>query len=204
MSNTNNVKLGVCKVFFGGVDLGYTQGGVDVEVKTDTHQVMVDQFGKSVINEVILGRTVSVKCPLAETTLDNLVRIMPGAIVDENGAVKATGSVTFTTIATVGNSVTINGEAFTAVAAAPLAANEFLVGATVTQTAQSLAAQINTNENALLTGVVATYVAGVLTLTAANQIRPTTPTTPSRWRTPAPARRQSPAQPSLAASSAPR
>lgn len=83
-SDTKNVKLGVCKVFFNSVDLGYTQGGVEVEVKTDTHKVNVDQFGKTTINEYIMGRDVSVKVPLAETTLDNLVAIMPGAtlIVD--------------------------------------------------------------------------------------------------------------------------
>ncbi|MPQ56303.1 hypothetical protein [Duganella sp. FT27W] len=78
-SDTKNVKLGVCKVFYDGVDLGYTQGGVDVEVKTDTHKVNVDQFGKTTINEYIMGRDVTVKVPLAETTLDNMVKIMPGA-----------------------------------------------------------------------------------------------------------------------------
>ena len=51
MSDTKNVKLGVCKVFYDNVDLGYTQGGVDVTVKTETHKVNVDQFGKTTINE---------------------------------------------------------------------------------------------------------------------------------------------------------
>lgn len=78
-SDTKNVKLGVCKVFFDDKDLGYTQGGVEVAVKTDTHKVNVDQFGKTTINEYIMGRDVTVKVPLAETTLENLVAIMPGA-----------------------------------------------------------------------------------------------------------------------------
>lgn len=78
-SDTKNVKLGVCTVTYGGVDLGYTKGGVDVEVATETHEVMVDQFGKSPINEYIMGRSCTVKVPLAETTLENLVKIMPGA-----------------------------------------------------------------------------------------------------------------------------
>lgn len=78
-SDIKNVKLGVCKVTFDGQDLGYTKGGVEVSVKTETHKVMVDQFGKTPINEYIMGREVQVKCPLAETTLDNLVKIMPGA-----------------------------------------------------------------------------------------------------------------------------
>lgn len=78
-SDIKNVKLGVCKVTFDGQDLGYTKGGVEVSVKTETHKVMVDQFGKTPINEYIMGREVSVKAPLAETTLENLVKIMPGA-----------------------------------------------------------------------------------------------------------------------------
>ena len=78
-SDTKNVKLGVCTITFDGVDLGYTKGGVEVEVSTETKKVMVDQFGNSEINEYVMGRTVKVKVPLAETTLENLVAIMPGA-----------------------------------------------------------------------------------------------------------------------------
>lgn len=84
-SDIKNVKLGVCKVTFDGQDLGYTKGGVEVSVKTETHKVMVDQFGKTPINEYIMGREVQVKCPLAETTLENLVKIMPGATLVTDG-----------------------------------------------------------------------------------------------------------------------
>lgn len=80
-SDIKNVKLGVCKVTFDGKDLGYTKGGVEVSVKTETHKVNVDQFGKTPINEYIMGREVTVKVPLAETTLENLVAIMPGAVL---------------------------------------------------------------------------------------------------------------------------
>ncbi len=76
-SSTENVKLGVCTVLFDGNDLGYTKGGVEVEVATTTHEVKVDQFGETPISELITGRTVTVKTPLAETTLENLVAIMP-------------------------------------------------------------------------------------------------------------------------------
>ncbi|HHO6394217.1 TPA: hypothetical protein ACRVMJ_005009, partial [Escherichia coli] len=52
MSNTHvkNIKLGACKVSFGGVDLGYTKGGVQVEVATETLKVTVDQLGQTVIS----------------------------------------------------------------------------------------------------------------------------------------------------------
>ncbi len=89
-SDTANVKLGVCSITFNGVDLGYTKGGVEVEVATNTHVVSVDQFGETPINEYVMGRTVKVRCPLAETTLENLVAIMPGAtlVTDAGDATK--------------------------------------------------------------------------------------------------------------------
>lgn len=85
-SDTKNVKLGVCRVYFDGNDLGYTIGGVEVEVTTETKRVEVDQFGRSPINEIIMGRNVQARIPLAETTLENMVRIMPGATLVTDGA----------------------------------------------------------------------------------------------------------------------
>lgn len=77
-SSTQNVKIGVCKITFNDIDLGYTKGGVEVEVTTDTHKVTVDQFGNTPISEYIMGRQIVVRCPLAETTIDNLAATMPG------------------------------------------------------------------------------------------------------------------------------
>lgn len=87
-NNVKNVKLGVCRVLFDGNDMGFTKGGVDVTVSTETHEVQVDQHGQTPINEYIMGRTVTVKVPLAETTLENLVKIMPGAtLVGGSGSI---------------------------------------------------------------------------------------------------------------------
>jgi hypothetical protein len=76
-SSTKNVKLGVCKVFFNGEDLGYTKGGVEFSVATMTYRIEVDQFGKTAINEFIMGRDAKVKVPLAETTLENMAAMFP-------------------------------------------------------------------------------------------------------------------------------
>lgn len=84
-SSTENVKLGVCTVLFDNVDLGYTKGGVEVTVETTTHEVTVDQFGTTPIAELVTGRSVSIAVPLAETTLENLVKIMPGAELITDG-----------------------------------------------------------------------------------------------------------------------
>ena len=89
-SDIKNVKLGVCRVIWNGVDLGYTKGGVDVTVKTETHKVLIDQFGKTPINEYVMGRECTVKAPLAETTTDNMLVVMPGAfkVVDSTDPTK--------------------------------------------------------------------------------------------------------------------
>ena len=86
---TENVKLGTCQVIYNGVDLGYTKGGVEVEVSTDTHKVTLDQFGESEVNEIIMKRSVMARVPMAETTLDNLVMIMPGATLIDSGTKQA-------------------------------------------------------------------------------------------------------------------
>ncbi len=74
-----NIALGTCEILLDGTDLGLTIGGVEVDVETSTHPTNVDQFGGTVVAEHITGRNVTVKVPMAETTLENLAKIMPGA-----------------------------------------------------------------------------------------------------------------------------
>lgn len=84
-NSTDNIKMGTCKLLYNGVDLGFTMGGVEVEVTTTTHETKVDQFGDTVANEYIMGRNIVVRAPLAETTLDNMAAVIPGAtLVTDN------------------------------------------------------------------------------------------------------------------------
>lgn len=78
-SSVENIKLGSVDVSFGGVDLGFTKGGVSVQITTQTKQVMVDQFGQSILNDYIQGRSGMVKVPMAESDLTKLVAVIPGA-----------------------------------------------------------------------------------------------------------------------------
>lgn len=163
MSDTKNVKLGVCQVFYNGQDLGYTQGGVEVTVTTETHKVNVDQFGRTVIDEIIMSRNVEAKVPMAETIIENMVKIMPGATIVATGGVAATGTITIgATAPTQGDTVIVNGVTFTAKTSAT-AANEFTIGATATITAANLVAVLNSYEDPRVAPVTFVANAGVIT-----------------------------------------
>lgn len=168
MPDTRNVKLGVCKVIYGGVDLGYTKGGVEVTVETETRKGTVDQFGSTAINEQIMGRSVAAKVPLAETTLDNLVAIMPGATkVGSAGKVQIS---TVTVTATSANAVlTIGGTNYTSVPdGTPTVGEHCLalvaaVNADVASpmTASTVATAASTSGTVVLTGKIVGQVSAV-------------------------------------------
>jgi hypothetical protein len=166
-SKTSNVRVGVCNVFFGGVDLGYTQGGVEVSVSTDTNKVEVDQFGKSPISETITGRMVSVKAPLAESTLANLNLTFPGSTIVATGGAFATGTITVTTNPTAADTMIVNGATVSFVSAVTDASLQVLIGANAGATAVNLAAFINSTSALPPFGDVTAGVAGsIVTLTS--------------------------------------
>lgn len=162
-SSTKNVKLGVCQVFFDGIDLGYTQGGVEVTVTTETHKVNIDQFGQTTINEYVMGRNVTAKVPMAETTLDNLAAIMPGATLTVVGGTKASGTITVTTQPTANDTIIVNGSTITFKSSLTGAAGEVLIGAAAANTAANLAAALNASTDPNV--AVAQYSAATSTVT---------------------------------------
>jgi hypothetical protein len=167
-SNTNNVKMGVCKILYKGVDLGYTKGGVEVDVTTGTHTVNIDQFGESVVNQFINKRDIKVTCPLAETTLENLVMTMPGATMKASGAVKASGTITVTTNPSANDTITVgpatNKTVFTFKASATNV-NEITIGADATATAANIVATLGASVADGVTDCAYTSAAGVVTVT---------------------------------------
>lgn len=164
VSNTKNVKLGVCQVFFAGHDLGYTKGGVEVSVTTDTHEVNVDQFGKTKINQLIMGRDLKVKVPMAETTLENMVPIMPGATLVTSGGTVASGTITITTNPSTNETILVNGVTITFKTAAA-AENEVTIGASAAATASNLQAALAKSNNPKLAAATYTVAAAVVTVT---------------------------------------
>ena len=71
MSNILNVKLGVCKVYFKGVDLGHTIGGVEVSYAPEYHRTKVDEFAADA-ERGLVGESLKAKVPLAENTLQTI------------------------------------------------------------------------------------------------------------------------------------
>jgi hypothetical protein len=168
-SNTKNVKLGVCKVIYGGLDLGYTKGGVDVTVTTETHKVNVDQFGKTTINEQIMGREVSAKVPLAETTIENMVAVMPGTTMTTVGGTPATGSATITTNPSDDDTIVLNGATLT-FKTVPVDPQDVKIGATASETATFLAAVLNASTDPRLAAATYDAAAAVVTITYGNAV----------------------------------
>ena len=154
-SSTNNVKLGVCTVEYGGVDLGYTKGGVEVEVATETFKVMIDQFGNTPIKEYITARTCMVRAPLAETTLEILRDIMPGATLTDNAVAQVTTVTTATPSDATEYSITINGSvyAFTTTGTTEAGLTDGLVGVINADPARAMDAT-NGGDDLVLTGKI--------------------------------------------------
>ena len=125
----------------------------------------VDQFGETLIGELVMGRSVQVTVPLAETTLENLVRTMPGAVLSQVGGSLASGTVTFAVSAPVNlDVVTVAGVAFT-FKTVPVATNDLAIPGSISAAATALAAAINADLVASAS-VVASALVGVVTLTA--------------------------------------
>lgn len=169
-SSTKNVKLGVCKIYFGGNDLGFTKGGVDVSVETEKYEVNIDQFGVTAINELIQGRDVMVTTPLAETTLENLVAIMPGSKMVQTGGGVATGTITVTTNPATGETIIVNGATVTFRTALTGVGTEVLIGADQQSTAANLAAALNASADPLIAAATYSVAAAVVSVKYGNAL----------------------------------
>ncbi len=78
MGNILNVKLGTCKVYFKGVDMGHTIGGAEVTYSPEYQETKVDQY-TGVAERWLVGEKLSAKIPLAESTLVQLRAAMTHA-----------------------------------------------------------------------------------------------------------------------------
>lgn len=77
MADITKVKVGVCSVTFGGIDLGHTKGGVEVSYEPIHKDVMVDTYGQTPVQKYLIGEKFTAKVPLAEYSIANLRNAMP-------------------------------------------------------------------------------------------------------------------------------
>lgn len=72
------IKLGTCRVYYDGTDLGYTKGGVMFRMIPNTYDVTVDDLGDNVPLKIYdMGYNVEVDVPLAQHTLALLKIAVP-------------------------------------------------------------------------------------------------------------------------------
>lgn len=79
MGDITKVQVGACSVTYNGIDLGHTQGGVEVSYEPQYNDVMVDKYGQTVVEKYLIGEKFTAKVPLAEFTIANLRNAMPQA-----------------------------------------------------------------------------------------------------------------------------
>lgn len=77
MADVTNVKVGICDVFFNGVNLGHTKGGVEVSYEPEYHEVAVDAYGNTPVEKYLIGERLTAVVPLAEYTIANLNKAIP-------------------------------------------------------------------------------------------------------------------------------
>jgi len=82
--NTQNVKIGACDIYIDGVNLGLTKGGVVVSISTETKTANDNHFGDILSEELVVGREITVKVPIAETTLENIQKALPATSLTVN------------------------------------------------------------------------------------------------------------------------
>lgn len=86
MGNIANVHIGIQKIRFGDMDLGHTSGGCEFKYEPQYTDIVVDLYGKTVVDKALVGEVVKVKVPLAEITLAHLKMAIPTGTMEE-GAV---------------------------------------------------------------------------------------------------------------------
>ncbi len=77
MADATKIKVGVCSVVFNGLDLGHTKGGVEVSYEPAHYDVMVDKYGGTPVEKILVGEKWTAKVALAEATIANFRVSMP-------------------------------------------------------------------------------------------------------------------------------
>jgi hypothetical protein len=83
MANISNLYVAAGSLItFGGVDLGHTVDGAEIEIEREFTEVKTDIYGNTPIDMVLTGQKATVKLKLAEITPGTLSYVVPEADYD--------------------------------------------------------------------------------------------------------------------------
>ena len=83
MANVNNLYVAAGSLItFGGVDLGHTVDGAEIEIAREFTEVKTDLYGNTPVDMVLSGQSATVKLKLAEITPGTLSYVIPEADYD--------------------------------------------------------------------------------------------------------------------------
>lgn len=76
--NTQEIRLGLADVSYGGVSLGFTVEGVVVTVTHQQAPIVVDDFGETPVDIYDIGEQIVAVVPITQISLPNLNIAIPG------------------------------------------------------------------------------------------------------------------------------
>jgi hypothetical protein len=80
--DSDNISIGPCYVFFAGVHVGHTFGGVTVSITQNTYELKSDQYGETPLRVLDAGLVMEVTVNMTESTFANL-KLLFASAVDE-------------------------------------------------------------------------------------------------------------------------
>lgn len=86
MSNISNLRMGVCSLNLGGIDLGHTLGGTKITITRKLTDLKADKYGDSPIDKVVTDVELKVVTKVAEPVADNIKKVMPEGDYQTNGS----------------------------------------------------------------------------------------------------------------------
>ncbi len=78
--DSDNISIGPCYVYFDGVHVGHTFGGVTVSITQNTYELKSDQYGETPLRVLDAGLVMEVTVNMTESTFANLKLLFASAV----------------------------------------------------------------------------------------------------------------------------